>query len=321
MGKTILRRLLVLMPQLVFVTILVFILSEVMPGDPFMHLLEDSDISLNLAGLEQIHGLDLPFYERYFRWLGAIVTDWDFGVSIQHHRPVIDIISERMGNTLRLSALTLFFTYLIAVPLGVIAGRNQGKVIDKVILLYAFTALAIPTVVLSIVVIYVFGFRGGWVPISGSVDVLLTTGTWSYYMSRLHHLIAPALTGAVLNMVGIIFFLRNEIVDVIGSEYVTTARSKGASKGDIYRRHVLRNALLPIAPSIGAIVSALFAGSIFIERVFSFPGIGTLFLTSIIQQDFSVVNTLVLMTSVLTAISVLFGDVLLMIIDPRISIR
>ena len=321
MGKTIIRRLLVLIPQLFLITVLIFLLAEIMPGDPFSHLAEDPEMAAIAAQLQEAHGLNIPWYERYGRWLQGIFTEWNFGQSIHHHRPVTAIVGERLANTVRLSALTIFFTYLIAIPLGIIAGKNKEKTIDKAILLYAFTALAIPTIVMSIVVIFVFGFQLGWIPIRGSVDALLETGSMAYHFSRLHHIVGPALTAAFLNTVGIIFFLRNEIVDVQNSDFVTTARSKGVPEQDVYRRHILRNAVLPIVPSFGTIIGALFAGSIFVEMVFSYPGVGTLFLNSIMSQDFPVVNTLVLMTSVLTAVGVLVGDILLTVVDPRIRIR
>lgn len=321
MGKTILRRFLILIPQIIFITLFIFILAEFMPGDAFGHLAEDAEGAALAATLAEAHGLNLPWHVRYYRWISGIVTNLDFGRSIQHARPVMEIVGERMINTLRLSGLTVLITYLIAIPFGIWAGRHKEKFVDKAILFYAFTALAMPTIVLSIVVIFAFGFQLQWIPIRGSVDIQAVPGTFGYFMSRMHHLIGPAITGALLSTVSIIFFLRNEIVDVQASDFVTTARSKGVPKSDVYRKHILRNAMLPIVPSIGTTIGALFAGSIFIERVFSYPGIGTLFIDSILQRDFPVVNTLVLLTSIITALGVLISDILLTVVDPRIRIK
>lgn len=321
MGKTIVRRFLILIPQIIFITLFIFILAEFMPGDPFAHLVESADGAAVAQQLTETLGLNLPWHVRYYRWIEGIVTRWDFGRSIQHARPVMDIVTERMANTLRLSGLTVVLTYLIAIPFGIWAGKHKDKWPDKAILLYAFTALALPTIVLSIVVIFFFGFQLQIIPIRGSVDIQAVPGTMGYTLSRLHHLIGPAITGALLSTVSIIFFLRNEIVDVQNSDFVTTARSKGVPQNDVYRKHILRNAMLPIVPSIGTTIGALFAGSIFIEMVFSYPGIGRLFIDSIMQRDFPVINTLVLLTAIITAIGVLISDLLLTIVDPRIRIK
>lgn len=322
MFKVILRRLIILIPQLIFISMMIFLLSELMPGDAFAHLIEDPDVSEEtIMALREAAGLNDPLPVRYGRWLHGVVTRFDFGVSLSHRRDAIEIIGERATNTAILGTLTLALTYIISIPLGIIAGRKSGKWSDKTILLYSFITLAIPTIVMSIVVLFVFGFTLGWIPIRGSVSVMEVSGTFGYFTSRIHHLLGPALTGAVLGGTFVVFFLRNEIVDTQNSDYVTTARAKGVPERVVYNKHILRNSILPIVPGIGGALAAILTGSIFIEQMFSFPGMGGLFLTAIGQRDFPIILAISTIFSVLIALGVLLGDILLVVVDPRIRIK
>jgi peptide/nickel transport system permease protein len=247
----------------------------------------------------------------------------DFGRSFRHRRPVTELIGERIATTFWLQLLTLAITYAIAIPLGVLAGRYKPTVLDKGIMLYVFVALSIPTLVLAILMIFQFAFNLGWFPRGGSVNAMVLAGgnTWEIFLNRIHHMILPAISGALLSTVGIIFMLRANIIDRTYSEYVTLARSKGVPTGVIFRRHILRNSLVPVTAGIGFAIVGLLMGSIFIEQIFVYPGIGTLFLTAVGQHDFSVVVALILMFSVLTAVGMLISDILLMVVDPRIRIE
>jgi len=263
----------------------------------------------------------------------SLVIERDFGNSITHNLPVLDMVGFRMANTIRLSALTTLFLYALAIPLGILAGRKHGKAIDKAIMLYTFVALSMPTIVLALINLLLFGFgrditignfiiNFGVFPTHGSIDPLAAAaGGASAFFSRIHHLILPALTAAVLGTVGIIYFLRSEIIDYETSDFVTTARSKGVPEKKIYTGHILRNASLPIAGSLGGVVTGLFGGSIFIELIFSYPGMGQLFVQSIQSRDFPVVNMLVMFYAFLSVISMLISDIIITIVDPRIRIK
>ena len=321
MWKTIVRRLLILIPQLLVLSVLIFMLAQLMPGDALRGVVGPGISAERIEEMRELHGLNDPWYVQYVRWMRGILIEGDFGRSVSHMRPVTDIIGERLGNTVRLSLLTTFFTYLIAIPLGLIAAKKNGRGPDRVIMVYTFIALSMPTVVFSLINILVFSFRAGWFPWSGSVDAAAVAGTFGYFLSRLHHLILPALTLALLATVGTIYFLRSEIIDYESSDFVNTARSKGVPERHIYTRHILRNSLIPIAGNAGSVIIMLFSGSIFIENVFSYPGMGQLFLSSIVARDFPVANTLVMFYAFLTVISVLVADILITVIDPRIRIK
>ena len=321
MWKTIVRRILILIPQLFILSLLIFILAQLMPGDALRGVVGPDISPDRLAELRAIHGLDDPWYLQYIRWLTAIITQGDFGRSISHMRPVTDIIGERLINTVRLSFLTTLLTYLIAIPLGIIAAKRHGRAIDRGIMIYTFVALSMPTVVFSLVNLLIFGFNLSWFPVSGSVDARILTGSLPYIISRMHHLILPAITLALISTIGIIYFLRSEIIDYETADFVTTARSKGVPEKVVYTRHILRNSLLPIAAGAGSVIIGLFAGSIFIERIFSYPGMGQLFIDSIVARDFPVANTLVMFYAILTVLSILVSDIVITLVDPRIRIK
>ncbi|MCL2703904.1 MAG: ABC transporter permease [Defluviitaleaceae bacterium] len=321
MWKTILRRVLILIPQLFVLSVLIFFLAQFMPGDALRGMIGPDTTPEQYAILRQIHRLDDPWYVQYGTWMEGILARGDFGRSVTHKRPVTDIIGERMMNTVRLSLLTTLFTYIIAIPLGIFAAKKKDRFIDKSIMFYTFLALSMPTVVFSIINLFIFGFRLRWFPVRGSVDAMAAAGTLEHAVSRLHHLVLPAVTFALLSTISIIYFLRNEIIDYDASDFVTTARSKGVPENKVYTGHILRNALLPVAGNAGLIIAGLFTGSIFIESVFAYPGMGQLFVTSIVGRDFPVVNTLIMFYAILTVVSYLVTDILITIIDPRIHIK
>lgn len=332
MWKTIVRRFLILIPQLFALSILIFLLAHFMPGDALRGMVGPDTAPAELERLRELHGLNDPWYTQYGRWMRSLIFEQDFGTSVTHNRPVLDIVRDRLFNTMRLSALTAVFTYMLAIPLGMIAGRKHGKAVDKAIMVYTFIALSMPTAVLSLLNLLLFGFgfnieifgfiiSTGIFPVTGSVDAQAVAGTSAFFFSRIHHLILPAITLASLSTVSIIYFLRSEIIDYETSDFVLTARAKGVPEGKIYSGHILRNAFLPIAGGMGTIVAGLFGGSVFIETVFSYPGMGELFLTSIISRDFPVVNMLVMFYAVLSVVAMLISDIIITIVDPRIRIK
>jgi peptide/nickel transport system permease protein len=321
MWKTIVRRFLILIPQLLILSLLIFLLAQYMPGDALRGIITPDTSPDQVRYLRELHGLDDPWFVQYTRWLRAIVFEFDFGMSVSHSRPVLDVIGERMMNTIRLSALTTLFTYMLAIPLGILAGRKHDSLIDRGIMVYTFIALSMPTVVLSIINLLIFGFNLGWFPVTGSVNPTAAAGTFAFFLSRMHHLLLPAITLALISTTSIIYYLRSEIIDFETSDFVLTARSKGVPENKIYTGHILRNAFLPIASSVGFVVAALFTGSVFIETTFSYPGMGQLFINSITGRDFPVANVLIMFYAVLTVISITLSDIIITVIDPRIRIK
>lgn len=319
MWKTIIRRILVMIPQLFVLSIIIFLLAQKMPGDPFSGLITPETDPARVEELREQAGLNDPIPVQYVNWIKN-VAQGDFGKSYTYKRSVSSLIGERAYNTFLLSLLSVILVYALAIPLGVIAGRFKDSFIDKTIVLYSFVSYAIPTFVLSLIFLYVFGYQLSWFPTSGTVDVNITEGTFAYYWNRIHHMLLPAITYAILGTTGIIQYLRSEVIDAQTQDYVKTARSKGVPLRKVYTRHIFRNSLLPVAAFLGFTITGLLGGSIFIETIFGYPGMGQLFVNSVITRDYSVITTLVMLFGFLTLLGSLLSDIIMSIVDPRIRI-
>jgi len=300
-----------------------FLLAYNMPGDALTGLTDNPAVDQqHLQAMREQLGLNDPWPKQYFRWIGGIVLRGDFGHSVTHQRPVLGLIGERAINTFWLALFATTLTYLIAIPLGIVAGRFNDRLVDKGIGVYTFMAMAMPTIVFALILLLIFGFRLQWFPVRGTSTIeAFETGGLTYLVSRLHHMILPAVTVALLNGILIIQYLRGEIVRHKSSDYVMTARSKGVPERKVYSHHIFRNAIIPIASNIGFVVVTLLAGSIFIEKIFSFPGMGRLFLDSVVGRDFTTVNALIILYAILYALGSLLSDIILTIVDPRIRIK
>ena len=320
MWKTILRRLLLMIPQVIILSVLIFLLAKMMPGDPFTGLINPNQYPKVIEAMREAAGLNDPWYEQYFRWIGNALHG-DFGHSFIFKLPVSTLIAGRVGNTIALAAVSVIITYLIAIPFGLIAGRYQNSWFDKMVVIYNFFSFAVPLFIFALIMLFIFGYRLDWFPTSGTVTVGLAEGTWPYYLDKLKHLILPGVTQALLGTAVTIQYLRSEVIDVKNMDFVRTARSKGVPTNKIFNRHIFRNAALPIASQLGYEITALIAGSVVIEKIFAFPGIGKLFIDSIIQRDYSVITALVLILGLATLIGTLISDIVMSIVDPRIRIQ
>ena len=320
MWKTILRRLLLMIPQVIILSVLIFLLAKMMPGDPFTGLINPNQDPKVIEAMREAAGLNDPWYEQYFRWIGNALHG-DFGHSFIFKLPVSTLIAGRVGNTIALAAVSVIITYLIAIPFGLIAGRYQNSWFDKMVVIYNFFSFAVPLFIFALIMLFIFGYRLDWFPTSGTVTVGLAEGTWPYYLGKLKRLILPGVTQALLGTAVTIQYLRSEVIDVKNMDFVRTARSKGVPTNKIFNRHIFRNAALPIASQLGYEITALIAGSVVIEKIFAFPGIGKLFIDSIIQRDYSVITALVLILGLATLIGTLISDIVMSIVDPRIRIQ
>ena len=320
MWKTILRRLLLMIPQVIILSVLIFLLAKMMPGDPYTGLINPNQDPKVIEAMREAAGLNDPWYEQYFRWIGNALHG-DFGHSFIFKLPVSTLIAGRVGNTIALAAVSVIITYLIAIPFGLIAGRYQNSWFDKMVVIYNFFSFAVPLFIFALIMLFIFGYRLDWFPTSGTVTVGLAEGTWPYYLDKLKHLILPGVTQALLGTAVTIQYLRSEVIDVKNMDFVRTARSKGVPTNKIFNRHIFRNAALPIASQLGYEITALIAGSVVIEKIFAFPGIGKLFIDSIIQRDYSVITALVLILGLATLIGTLISDIVMSIVDPRIRIQ
>ncbi|GAA0314617.1 ABC transporter permease [Oceanobacillus oncorhynchi subsp. oncorhynchi] len=320
MWKFIVRRLLITIPQLVILSIIVFILAQMMPGDALSGLI---DPSIDPAAIEQQRerlGLNNPWYVQYADWAGGILQG-DFGQSFRFKMPVTDLIGQRMVNTVLLSVVTLIFTYLIALPLGLISGRFNDSPLDQAITGYTYVGFATPLFIFALVMLWIFGYNVGWFPTSGSVAPGTEPGTIAYWLSKVYHALLPGISMALIQVVSTVQYLRSEVIDTKQKDFIITARAKGAGEQRVYNRHIFRNSLLPIAAFFGWEITTLITGTVFVETIYSYPGMGLLFLESITQRDFSVANSLVLLFGFAQIMGALLSDIILSIVDPRIRIK
>ncbi|KGI02356.1 peptide ABC transporter permease [Oenococcus oeni] len=319
MWKTILRRILIMIPEIIILSIIVFLLAKAMPGDPFTGSINPRAGVAQIHHLMEVNGLYDPWYQQYWNWVVHLFHG-NLGESYQYNEPVTRIIGQRAVNTLWLSLFTVVLTYLIALPMGIYAGRHEGKLPDTVIRFYTYVTYCIPFFVILVLGIWIFGYVLGWFPTTGSVSPT-ANGAFATIGSRFYHMLLPGILGALFGTVNIVQYLRSEVVDAKSSDYVRTARAKGVPINDIYRHHIFRNSLLPIAAFAGYSITGLLNGAIFTESVFSYPGMGLLFVNSISYRDYTVITALVLLFGILNIFGTLLSDIILSIVDPRIRIE
>ncbi|MFS0673260.1 oligopeptide ABC transporter permease [Ornithinibacillus sp. 179-J 7C1 HS] len=320
MWKFSLRRILIMIPQLVLLSMLIFVLAKMMPGDALSGTI---DPNIDPARIEELRiqmGWYDPWHEQYAKWIGGVIQG-DLGQSFRFKMPVTELMGQRMVNSFWLSVTTLILTYLIAIPLGITSGRYNDTWKDQLITGYSYVGFATPIFIFALVMLWIFGFQLGWFPTSGSVKPGLEPGTFEYVMSKFYHLLLPAISTALIVTYNTIQYLRNDIVDTKQRDFILTARAKGASERRVYNRHIFRNSLLPVAAFFGYEITFLIGGSIFIENIFGYPGMGQLLIESIRLRDYSVVTATTLLFGVAAVVGALLSDIILSIIDPRIRIK
>ena len=320
MLKYTLRRILGMIPMLFLISIVVFSLAKLMPGDSLSGEIDPNNT--DPAYIEEMReklGYNDPVHIQYFTWITNFIQG-DFGKSTRYKIPASEIISERLPNTIFLGFSSIVITYILAFIMGIYAGRKPYTLGDNAIGTANYIGLALPSFVAGVFAIYFFSFTLGWFPSNGSVDISTTEGTAAYWFSRIHHVLLPALVLGLLSTASYTQFLRNDIIENSRKDYVRTARAKGTPESKIYNQHILRNSIIPLITFLGFDIVALVGGAIITETIFTYPGIGQLFLNSVGQRDYPVLMTLTMMFSFLTLFGNLVADILYGIVDPRIRL-
>ena len=302
MKKYIFKRVLKAVLTILFVWSLVFFLTRI-TGDPVEWIL---DVSGSVEAREQLRhqlGLDLPLGTQYLNGIRGLFTG-DNGNSYYYARPVSDLFAERLGATLQLGGITLLVTVLIGISVGVLTAVKHGSVFDRVMMSITITGYTIPNFVFGIVLIFIFSVQLQLLP-SGSI------GTWK-------HLVLPTLAMAVGPTANVARLTRSSLLDVIRQDYLDSARAKGVAEWKVILKHALRNALIPVITILGAQLSTIIGGSVVVETVFAWPGIGTLIVTAAQQRDFPVVQYGVLLISICVTFINLLVDISYGLLDPRI---
>lgn len=320
MLKYSIRRIMGMIPMLVFTSMVVFALAKFMPGDSLGGEIDPSNTNPQyIADMREKLGYNDPIPQQYIRWVTNFVQG-DFGKSTRYKIDAADLIMERLPNTLFLGLTSLLITYVLAFLMGKYAGRRPYTLADNLIGGINYFGLALPTFIAGVFAIYIFSFHLNLFPSNGSVDITVTKGTFEYWLSKSHHVILPALVLGTLSTAQYAQFLRNDIIENSRKDYVRTARAKGTQEKKIYNVHILRNSIIPLVTFLGFDIVTVISSSVIIETIFTYPGIGQLFLQSVTNRDYPVLMTITMMFSFLTLFGNLIADLLYGVVDPRIRL-
>lgn len=339
MSGYFLRRLLLLPPTLFGITILVFLITRLVPGGPLERAIMEAQQAAvsagvsNVAGqsmaisddqlqqLKEYYGFDKPWLVSYGEWV-AKVLQGDLGTSYRYNEPVWDIIRSRFPVSLFYGVVTLIITYTVSIPLGVLKAIKHRTVIDNVTSVIVFAGYAVPGYVLGALLLLYFSARLGWFPMGGFTgDNYADLDAWGKVKDILHHAVLPLTCYLVGSFAVTTLLVKNNLLDNLAADYVRTAIAKGVSFRRAVASHALRNSMIPIATTFGQNVTLLVTGSFLIETIFDINGFGLLGLSSIFDRDYPVVMGVVLLSSVLLLIGNIISDVIVAFVDPRVRFQ
>ncbi len=331
MLRFVVRRLLLLIPILVGLSILVFLWIRALPGGPAEALLGERSTPEAVAAIERQYGLDDPLPVQYWRYVETVSTG-NFGSSITSRQPVLSEFKQKFPATVELAIAAMLFSLFFGIPLGFFAAKKYGSVFDHASLVASLIGISIPVFFLAIILKYIFAVKLGWLPTVGRITVTLDaehptgfyvldaiiTMDWEVFVDVLKHLVLPAIALGSIPLAVVTRITRAAVLDVQNEDYVRTARAKGVAPGAVDRRHVFRNALLPISTIIGLQTGLLLSGAVLTETVFAWPGIGTWLVDAIDARNFPVIQAGVLFISIVFVLVNLLVDISYALINPRI---
>jgi len=311
----VIRRIAAAIPVLIMVSLIVFFLMRLLPGDVIDLIVGQAQVDVSeetIAELRRQYGLDKPVYVQYLSWMGHILTG-DFGLSFRSHQPVLDIIAPRLLPTLQIGLIALFISSLIAIPLGALSAARPNSIWDQIGTTGAFVGVSMPYFLAGGLLIYVVSLRLGWLPASGFVSPA------EDFIGSIKRTIMPAITLSLSLTAILLRQARASFSDVLQHPYIRTAKAKGLSESRIIIQHAMKNALLPIVTILGLQLGVIFSGAVITETVFAVPGIGRLLVDSILGRDYPIVQALVLFIAVAVVTATLLVDIIYGLLDPRAS--
>ncbi|QQO15581.1 ABC transporter permease [Bradyrhizobium diazoefficiens] len=319
MSQYVLRRLLIAIPSLLGISVVLFVVLALAPGDPFSELATNPNVPPEVqAALRAKFGLDDPIYLRYLHWLNAMMHG-DWGFSFVSRMNVDQLILQRLPATLYVIGSAQILALLIAIPVGVYAATKPYSLFDQIANTLAFVGFSLPTFFTGILFILIFSVTLDWLPFVYTTDIKGTGIHWVLEMIR--QAIMPVAVLGLFQAASMTRFVRSAMLDVIRLDYVTTARAKGLGQAKVIVKHVMRNAMIPVVTLIALQMPAVFGGAIVTEQIFRIPGIGSLLISSILSNDTPVVMAVTFVFACLVVLFNLIADVLYGWLDPRISLR
>jgi peptide/nickel transport system permease protein len=314
MKKFILRRVFALIPVLFFVSVIVFTLIHLTPGDPARVMLGDKAPESNVRALRKSLGLDDPLPVQYFKWMGRIGRG-NFGRSVFMQERMGFIIGSHLAPTLTLTAYALGFAVLISVPLGIFAARRRSEAPDLLVEGLSMAGISIPSFLLGLFLILLFSVRLGWLPAAGYKTI-----RQDGFFANLRYMVLPAAALGSMQAGLLIRMTRSSILEALNSDYIRMITAKGMSGRTVVVKHALRNALFPILTTIGQTLMTLLSGAAVVESVFNIPGIGKLIINSVARRDYEVIQAVVLVTALINILVCLGIDLLYGLADPRVRL-
>ncbi len=320
MSQYIIRRLLQMIPTLIGISIIVFAISAMVPGD-FITAAQNPNMTAERAEqLRAIYGLDKPPVERYFTWASNMFTG-NLGDSLQHKMPVTQVINTYVWNSFIIAFFTLIFSWTIAAFVGVFSAQFQYSLFDKLVTLFVFMCMSLPSFFIGLLAIKYFALDLKLFPIGGMTTAGLNASGWAYIKDLAEHMILPVVVLTTLSVGGLTRYFRTGMLEVIRQDYIRTARAKGLKERTVIFKHAFRNALLPAITLLGLELPGLFGGAMILEQVFAWPGIGQIYLASLNLRDYPLMLGFTMFLAVLTLIGNLISDILYGVADPRIRLK
>ena len=317
------RRLLYAVLTFFGISVAVFAMVHSVPGDPTYFFLGHSPANVPpsvIAAIKHQHHLDEPLLSQYRWWLGNLLT-LDLGTSITERRPVLELIVEKLPRTFQLNLIAFLLAAAIGVPVGLWSAARSGRLSERTTAVSFFLLYSLPSFWVALLLMQAFSVRLGWLPLFGMTsDHYLELSGPGQLADRLRHLILPVITLTYAQLAIFARFSKSAVADVIRQDYITTARAKGVTPGAVLWRHAFRNALIPLITLLGLTIPYLISGSVIVEQIFQWDGIGHLYFTSILRRDYPTVLGLTVATAVVTLLASLAADLMYAAADPRVRI-
>lgn len=307
------KRLLSLIPVLIVVTIAIFLIIHITPGDPAAAMVGIEASQADIQSLNEELGLNRPIQVQYINWVSDLLKG-DLGNSIFMHQPVSEAIAEHIGPTLSLAILAQLIALILAIPFGIFAAYKRGTAVDYSLMGLSLLGMAVPSFLLGLLLMLVVGVKLQWLPVAGYEP--LSNGIWAH----LQYLILPGISLGTIQAALITRMTRSSMLEVLNLNYIKTARSKGLNEIKVLLKHAFRNAFLPILTVIGQTFGVLVTGAVVVESIFNIPGLGQLILNSIARRDFAVIQGVVLIVTIMYVGINLVIDLLYGFVDPRVRL-
>ncbi|MGF9561987.1 ABC transporter permease [Neorhizobium sp. JUb45] len=305
------KRLLVAIPTLLIISIFVFSLQKLLPGDPILAMAGEERDPATLAFLREKYHLNDPVIMQYFSWLGSMLMG-DFGISLRTNQPVLELIGQKLPVTIQLAVMAMIFALVIGIPTGILAAVYKNRAIDYIANIVALSGLSVPNFWLGIMLILLISVQLGWLPASGYESIFVDP------VRSIKTMIMPAFVLSTALAAQLMRHTRSAMLGVLSSDYIRTARAKGLSPREVILSHTFRNALLPIITLSALLFGELLAGAVLTEQIFTIPGFGKMTVDAVFTRDYAVVQGIVMCTAIGFIVMNLIADVLYVLLNPRL---